>query len=200
MKDAVRIAFAAWLVLFSSIASVHAGIHENDMARSGAMGPLLSSSSSSSQQQSFVLTHIFMPHNKEMPGVTTLDSLQGEATTNAKREPRQQRHVTESGKLRSTRRREQPSQPQQQQQLQRQQQRSLALGWEDFASHVDFGQLDSEETLVFAGILFLILLLFLLCCCCRCSLWDLLLLYCCCQICNGEGHDLMDHFTDMGNF
>jgi hypothetical protein len=188
------------LLLVSSIASVQAGgIHENILTRSGALGPSSSSSSSSlssSQQHSIVLTQIAMPHNKEMPRGTTFDSLKVVATTNTATEPTQRRQVTESGKLRGTRRREQQSPPQQQQRLQR----FLAEGWEDFAGRVDLGQLDSEETLVLAGILFLVLFVFLLCCCCRCSLWDLLLLYCCCQICNREGHDLMDHFTDMGNF
>ena len=64
----------------------------------------------------------------------------------------------------------------------------------------DMGQMDSEQTQLLAAVLFVLLILWLLCCCCGCSLWDLLLLYCCCQICNIEGNELAERFTDLGGF
>ena len=58
----------------------------------------------------------------------------------------------------------------------------------------EIGQLDSSQTTMLFGVLFVLLILWLLCCCCGCSVWDLLMLYCCCQIFGGGGGDLGESF------
>ena len=79
--------------------------------------------------------------------------------------------------------------------------RSRLLPGNEWGDKLDeLGQMDSEQAQLLAAVLFVLLILWLLCCCCGCSLWDLLLLYCCCQICNIEGNELAERFTDLGGF